>query len=387
MTHFVSYLCGMKNNTNPFYFVGYHGPEYFCDREQETGQLNQLMLSGAHVALFAIRRLGKTGLIHHVFYPYKNSQQIVCIYLDILPTKNLSDFINQLATAVYNRFPAQKSIGKKIMDMFQLFRPTITFDELTGTPSVSLTLETKQQKDNSIAQIFRFLDEQNIKIVFAIDEFQQILEYPETNTEALLRTHIQQLKNTSFIFCGSNQKMMHQIFNSAKRPFFASCTNLSLGYIDEKKYKKFIQKKFKAHQRTLDEDALNFICNWTYLHTFYTQYFCFTLFAKNRQHIALQHAHETAAEILKLNENTFFQYKNLLTPAQWNLLQAIAREEKVYQPQSKQFITEHHLGTPSLVKRGLDALLEKEMIFYQTAVKEPYYEVYDKFLMRWLQRK
>jgi hypothetical protein len=376
----------MKTISNPFYSVGYHGPEFFCDREQETAQLNQLMLGGAHVALFAIRRLGKTGLIQHVFYPYQNNPKIACVYLDILATKNLTDFINQLATAVYNRFPARKSTGKKVMELIQRFRPTLTFDELTGTPSVSLTLDTITQKENSIAQILNFLDEQHLKIVFAIDEFQQILEYPETNTEAILRTHIQTLKNTSFIFCGSNQKMMHQIFNSAKRPFFASCTNLSLGYIDELHYAKFIQQKFESHQRTIDEDCLHFICNWTNLHTFYTQYFCFTLFAKNRRHCTLQDAYDTAAEILKLNENTFFQYKNLLTQAQWNLLKAIAKTEKVYHPQAKQFISQHHLGTPSLVKRGLDALLEKEMIFYQSAVEEPYYAVYDTFLMRWIQR-
>ncbi|MEY3198778.1 MAG: hypothetical protein RJA13_736, partial [Bacteroidota bacterium] len=30
-------------------------------------------------------------------------------------------------------------------------------------------------------------------------------------------------------------------------------------------------------------------------------------------------------------------------------------------------------------------LLNKEMIFYNSSVEKPYYEVYDKFLMRWLQ--
>jgi AAA+ ATPase superfamily predicted ATPase len=377
----------MKSYHNPFFSVGYHGPDYFCDREQETEQLTKLMLGGVHVALFAIRRLGKTGLIEHVFYPYRNSSKIRCIYLDILPTKNLTDFINQLATAVYNHFPEQKSLGKKVTELLQRFRPTITFDDITGSPYVSLTLDTTQQKENSIAQIFKFLDEQNVKVVFAIDEFQQILEYPETNTEAILRTHIQRLKNTSFIFCGSNQKMMHQIFNSAKRPFFGSCTNLSLGYIHENKYKQFIKNKFKEYHRTIDEECLDFICRWTKLHTFYTQYFCFTLFAKNKAHTTLQDAYDTAADIFKLNENTFFQYKNLLTQAQWNLLKAIGKQERVFHPQAKQFISEHHLGTPSLVKRGIDALIEKQMIFYQTSVEEPYYEVYDKFLMRWLQRR
>ena len=88
-----------------------------------------------------------------------------------------------------------------------------------------------------------------------------------------------------------------------------------------------------------------------------------------------------------VNENTFFQYKNLLTASQWNLLCAIAKEEKIYQPQAKQFITTYQLGTPALVKRGIDALLKKEIIFYNSGVEKPYYEVYDKYLMQWLQYK
>jgi len=377
----------MKKEINPFPSTGYKGPEYFCNRTEETRQINQFIINSANVALFAIRRLGKTGLLQHVFHSHKNNPKMICIYVDILSTKNISDFTNLLATAVYNRFPVQKTIGKKIAELFKRFRPTITFDELSGTPSLTLTIETKTQKENTIGQILQFLDKQNIRVVFAIDEFQQILEYPETNTEAILRTHIQHLKNTSFIFCGSNQKMMYEIFNSAKRPFFASCSTINIGYIDELEYKKFIQKKLKERERKIDDDSLNFICKWTSLHTFYTQYFCFTLYAKNKSNITLPEVHETALDILKLNEGIFFQYKNLLTNAQWNLLRAIAKEEKVLQPQAKLFINKHQLGTPALVKRGLEALLEKEMIFYQAGIDKPYYEVYDKFLMRWLQNQ
>lgn len=376
----------MEKPGNPFISSGYISPAYFCNRKKETALLTKYMQSGMHVALFAVRRLGKTGLIRHVFHPFANSTKVACIYLDILSTQNLTDFTNQLATAVYNRFPPQKSLGKKVMDMVQRFRPTITFDELSGTPSVTLTLATKAQKEKTLAQLFSFLDEQKVRVVFAIDEFQQILEYPETNTEAILRTQLQQLKNTSFIFCGSNQKMMHELFNSAKRPFFASCIPMNLNPIDEKDYKLFIASKFTEHNRKIDEACLDFICEWTGLHTFYTQFFCYHLFAKQLKRNTLKDAQEAATEILQLNESIFYQYRNLLTTAQWNLLKAIAKEERVYQPQSKAFIHKHGLGTPALVKRGMDALLAKEMIYYQTGTEVSCYQVYDKFLMRWLRQ-
>jgi len=37
-------------------------------------------------------------------------------------------------------------------------------------------------------------------------------------------------------------------------------------------------------------------------------------------------------QLIAEHEQLFFQYRNLLTPVQWNLLEAIAKEGKVYQP-------------------------------------------------------
>jgi hypothetical protein len=375
----------MNKEQNPFISVGYRGPEYFCDREEESKQLDDFMKQGVHVTLFAIRRLGKTGLIQHVFYPHRNSKTVHCIYLDILSTGKLSDLVNQLATAIYNRFPEKSSIGKKMLELLMSFRPVISFDELTGNPSLSLKLESRAQQEQSIHNLFQFLDQQGGRIVFAIDEFQQILTYPEKNTEAILRTTMQQLTNTSFIFSGSNQKMMHEIFNSAKRPFFASCTNMQLDYIPKAAYSKFIHKKFKAHKRSITQESVDFICQWTKRHTFFTQHLSAAVFMQEAVAIDIEQTRMAALRILKLNEPNFYQYKNLLTSAQWNLLCALAQEEQVTQPTAKKFINQHKLGTPSLVKRGLEALLHKELIYYNSSVEQPYYEVYDKFLMRWIQ--
>ena len=375
----------MKNKHNPFVSMGYRDPKHFCDREDETRQLNEFMMQGVHVALFAIRRLGKTGLIHHVFYPYRKNSNVTCVYMDILASNHLADFVNQLATTIYNQFPKQSAFGKKAMALLQSLRPTISFDELTGNPTLSLTLETQEQKAQTVSNLLHFLDQQGERIIFAIDEFQQILLYPEKNVEALLRTSMQHMQNTSFIFSGSNQKMMHEIFNAAKRPFFATCMPMQLDFISKEAYSEFITKKFQENKRSITQESVDFICEWTRRHTFFTQYVCATVFAKHNDQIVLDDVREVANRILKLSEPNYHQYKNLLTSAQWNLLCAIAKAEQVHHPQSKKFIETYKLGTPALVKRGLDALLDKELIFFNSSVEEPYYEVYDKFLMRWIQ--
>ncbi|MFH1004960.1 MAG: ATP-binding protein [Bacteroidota bacterium] len=375
----------MEKDSNPFLVTGYKGGQYFCDRESEIALLKSHIKNNLNTTIFSIRRLGKTGLIHHLFESYTNSRNIACIYLDILGTNNLKEFSSQLATAIYNRFPENKSIGKRIIDFMRSLRPVISYDDLSGQPELSFETGEIKKTEKTIQQLFNFLDQQNAKVIFAIDEFQQILEYPEKNTEALLRTYIQNLKNTHFIFCGSNQKMMHEIFNNAKKPFFASCSNMHLDFIDSRKYELFISRIFKQSKRKIAAESVSFVLEWTMRHTFYTQYFCNYLFSLNIKHIALSDVQKAAAEILKQNENTYYQYRNLLTTAQWNLLTAVAKETRLFMAHSKEFIKKYNLGTSSMVTRGIESLLEKEMIFHNTSVEKPYYEVYDKFLMRWLQ--
>jgi len=376
----------MKKTGNPFITSGYEGPQYFCDRQKETSLLLSNIRNNINTTLFAIRRLGKTGLVRHVFEQLARNKKMTCIYVDILATSSLKEFTSQLATAIYKRFPEKKGIGQKFFDIIRLLRPVISYDPLTGNPELSLDLGQPKQYEKTIQQLFSFLDNQSIKVIIAIDEFQQILSYPEKNTEALLRTYMQPLKNTRFIFCGSNQKMMNEIFNSAKRPFYGSCSNIHLDLISAAEYSRFIQTQFNRHKRKINEESIDFILHFTQRHTYYTQVLCNQVFATDSRNISIETVHAACAAILAQNENTYYQYKNLLTEAQWTLLKAIAKEEKLKKPHALNFIRKHQLGTPSLIARGIESLLAKEMIYYEAGVPEPYYSVYDKFLMRWLQK-
>ncbi len=385
ITQFVNYFCGMKEIVNPFGISNYQGPEYFCDREQETKTLIANINNHSHTAFFALRRLGKTALIQHVFHFLSKRRNRKCIYLDIYATQNLKDLTNQLANSIYNVFPEKKGIGKKFWDAIKLLRPVLSIDAMSGEPSLSLDITHTKQYEKTIPQLLLFLDQQPVKTVIAIDEFQQILSYPEKNVEAILRATMQQLKNVTFVFCGSNQAMMQHIFNSAKRPFYGSCNTINLQKIDKTLYKDFIQNTFKKFKYKIADAEVETILDYTNTHTYYTQSLCHELFANQQKNITATTLQQAIRKLLLEKEGTFFQYRNLLTPTQWQLLKALAKEEKVVQPYSKHFIGEYHLGSSAIVKRSLESLLDKEMIYKDNSIKEPYFAVYDKFLMRWLQ--
>ncbi|MCD8292812.1 MAG: ATP-binding protein, partial [Prevotellaceae bacterium] len=129
----------MKPN-NPFLIAGYHSPEFFCDRETETATMMDALHNGRNVTLIAPRRMGKTGLIRHVFYRMKAAQpDIVTFYMDIYATRSLGDFVRLMANTVLGRLD---SIPQKAMSRIGQFirscRPVFTFDELTGLPKVTV---------------------------------------------------------------------------------------------------------------------------------------------------------------------------------------------------------------------------------------------------------
>ena len=270
------------------------------------------------------------------------------------------------------------------MLLLKSFRPVFSFDSFSGAPEVSFDFAQTKQYENSLAQLLKFLDNQNRPIIIAIDEFQQILNFPEKNVEAYLRSIIQQLKNVTFIFSGSSQHLLADMFNNVKRPFFASTQSIYLHEIDKKIYADFIKQKFTERKRTITNDALEYILEFSKQHTYYTQSLCNKIFSTGIKKVNESDAQHAAYELLKENESVYFQYRTLLTTNQWQLLKAIAKEDMVYQPSAKKFIYDHHLGTPANVQRSMEALLNKEMVFCRKDEKGNYYRVYDCFLGRWL---
>jgi hypothetical protein len=77
----------------------------------------------------------------------------------------------------------------------------------------------------------------------------------------------------------------------------------------------------------------------------------------------------------------YSEYRSLLTRHQWQLLKAIAHSGSVSAITSGDFIRRYSLTNASTVKRGIDALIQKEMIYQ----KDSQYFVYDVFFSRWLE--
>ncbi|MBK7651075.1 MAG: ATP-binding protein [Flammeovirgaceae bacterium] len=371
----------MAASTNPFLIKGYLDKNHFCDRGEETARLIKAMENGRNVTLSSIRRMGKTGLIYHVFSQLKKKND--CVYVDIMPTADLTDFTRTFGKAILNSLenPYQKSV-KQLLGIFKRFTPTLSIDPATGQPSFEISVTTTKESDATLEDIFNYLRSRKKKVIIAIDEFQQILNYPEKRTEALLRSYIQRLNNVEFIFSGSQQHLLSQMFTNASRPFFQSTELHFLDRISKDAYRKFIIYHFASNQKKIKEQEINTLLEWTQLHTHYVQSLCNKLYTQPEKELTHEVLNRCMQDILLENETYYYSYQRLLTDQQWNLLKAIAQEEFVSKINQREFLNRYKLSA-STVQRSIKALEEREMVIYEKDA----YRIYDVFLGRWLAAK
>lgn len=372
---------------NPFIIKSYESKELFCDREEELQLMLRNCVNQSDMTLISQRRMGKTGLILRLFDELKTTRpDIHTIYLDIFASRSIDDFIKLLAEATMRSFQPKTSIGERLMTFIKSLRPQLSFDNLTGEPQLQIAYQTAHEKEYTLRGLFDFLDSQKVRIIIAIDEFQQIRDYPEQNLEALLRTYIQQMHNLTFIFCGSKKHLMADIFANEKKPFYASTSFVSLAKIKEEAYTEFIHRLFEERQRTITDEALQFILTWTRRHTYYTQQLCHTIYANGKRDVDLEEVKLACSQLMQQGEAVYLQYRQMLTDKQWDYLIAIAKEGSVHQITASAFLKRHKIGTPSVSRRLADALCEKGLLNDDSTLEGTFYSISDVFLSHWMER-
>jgi AAA+ ATPase superfamily predicted ATPase len=372
----------MKKIANPFMVYGYAGPDYFCDREVETAQLCSALYNGRNVTLISPRRMGKTGLIHHAFFRIRqDNPAAVCFYMDIFSTTSLSDFVIQFGQTVIGKldtFP-QKTLGA-LASLFKNSRLVFSADPLNGMPQVTLSFQP-EQATNTLKEIFDYLKQADRECYIAIDEFQQITEYPETGVEGLLRSYIQFLPNVHFIFSGSKQHLMAEMFGSAKRPFYHSTEKMGLLPISQDSYFRFAEQWMNTAGKQLSAALFSQIYQRFEGHTWYVQYILNRLYGQPDKKITAETARQCVEHIILSEKEVYQQLYSLLTENQSSLLHAIASEQTVTSINSVAFIKKYNLKATSSINTALRFLIKKEYIYKSGNA----YQVYDRFMALWLQ--
>ena len=370
---------------NPFFIGRYVDKQYFCDREKDTGTLVRHILNGRNVALISPRRLGKSGLIHHTFAQDVIKDRYTTIYVDIYATKDLCEMVKALSEAIVKAVGQKKNWHEKFFSFIKSLRVGFHIDAVSGEPSFDIGIGDIENPDKTIRELFDYMEASEKPCILAIDEFQQIREYPQTNTEAFIRSLVQQCSRTSFIFCGSKRHTMTDIFYSPAKPFFQSVISQSLKPIPMETYVEFAGRMFSQRGKILDKAAAEAIYRMFDGCTWYMQMMMNEMFALTKEGMTCTTEYIDFAwdNIIMAQEDRYQAILYGLAPKQKQLLQAIASDRTVEGITSSDFVKRHRLVSASSVQAALKPLLKNDIV----TCEEGIYRIYDYFFADYLAKK
>lgn len=371
---------------NPFVTNGYVGPEYFCDRTEETAMLTNLLTNGNNIALISPRRVGKTDLMRHCFQQKSIKDNYHCFLIDIYATNSFHDFVSVFGKSILDTL---KSKGRKAWEGFLnallSVRSEISFD-INGNPVWGLGVGAMVPPQTTLDEIFTYLRTAEKHCLVAIDEFQQILYYNDNkNVEAALRTQIQQCSNANFIFAGSQRHLMSEMFLSPSRPFYQSVVPMSLGAIPMDRYWAFAEPQFaKNGNRKISYEVVASV---------YQRFEGITANVQrimNMLYMLTPKGEVCTMEMIDKAIDTYLQlssayYEELLRQMpekQRNVFLAIATEGQVKGISSGKFVRKYNLPSTSSVVSAVKGLLEKDFITQNDNV----YSIYDRFFQLWIEK-
>lgn len=370
---------------NPFFTSSQIPDEYFCDREEESAKLIRLLTNGNNVVLISPRRMGKTGLIHHCFQQKAIKGLYNTIFIDILPTNSLQEFTFLFGKTIFdNLLPKSRKLAVKFIDTIKSLSGKFTYDSITGAPSFSLRLGDIVRPEYTLEEIFKFLESTPTSCIVAIDEFQQIANYPEKNIEALLRSYIQNCTNCNFIFSGSKQHLMSEMFLSRNRPFYNSTSLLWLDAIPKETYTLFASHQFHIFHKEIDTKDIREMYDRFDGITFYLQKIMNTAFSMTgtEEKCSGEMIEVAINDIINSNATLYMEMMSDIPIRQKELLISISKEEPAEGITSAQFIHRHELSSPSSVQAATKKLLERNLI-HKSLNK---FYISDKFFAIWLNR-
>lgn len=375
----------MAKVKNPFIVTGKIEPEYFCDRVNESARLIKSVINGNNLVIISPRRMGKTGLIQFCYDKPEIANEYYTFFIDILHTSSLREFTYLLGRAIYDTLlPRSRKMATLFIQTIKSISGKFGFDPITNMPTFNVELGDIEKPEYTLEEIVHYLANADKPCIVAIDEFQQIAKYPEKNIEALLRTHIQKLRNSNFIFAGSERHMMQEMFTSSARPFYHSADILELKAIVPEIYIPFIVGHFEKRNKRVVVENVKWVYNLFKGHTYYIQRTFNEAFADTAE------GEECTREIIEgaidnmvaSNDTIFREILSNIPEKQKALLYAIAKDGEATQITSASFIKRHALTSASSIQSAAKKLLERDTITEINKV----YSVTDKLFAMWITR-
>jgi len=373
-----------KDITNPFQFGVVIDDKAFCNRIEEIAFLKSQIKNAYSTWLYSPRRFGKTSLIEKV---YREIEDTKCIYVDLYNIRSKDDFCRKyskiVAAELFSWKDDIKKLTNNLSNVFSNLSPRVSFDEF-GNPSFSLNIhKLEEQKDiETILEVPNTIAlKSSERICIAFDEFQEIGRIDPFMLH-WMRSSFQRHRDISYIFLGSKQSLMEDIFTNTKSPFYEFAVKMKLSAISRAELHQFIKKNFEDNDLPITEQTIDSILEKSDCQPHFTQYFAsvvFDLIRDGHKQEDVKFSTFWMTRIILQQADVFQDIYDQLTNSQRAVLQPIARiiSSGIF---SESVRTQYDLPVSSSLNEVLKALRKKGLIYKEREI----YKITNPVFKEWL---
>jgi len=361
-------------NRNPFKFGSIVDGQYFTDRNKEIASVKSLLDSKNHLIIMSPRRYGKSSLVNKVI----NETNRPAILLDLQLITDTRDMAAQLLKRIYRHYPFER-----LRHYIRNFRviPGVSINPVTN--AVDITFHPESNANPLMEDVLNLLEQlstQKKKLIVVFDEFQEVVNF-DSKILSHLRSVMQHHKNLNYIFLGSQESMIHEIFEKKKSPFYHFGLVLRLKKIPEKDFRQYLYDGFSilASGKT---EITDHILKISHCHPYYTQQLAYMAWEELQKSNDVANCVNNALSVLvETHDMDYERLWNNLNKTDQKLLIGLAHGPQ--SPTSEAFIRKFNLVATSTAFSSLKRLMNQGYIIKTD--KEA--EIDDPFFRFWINQR
>ena len=325
---------------NPFRFGNVVTGEYFTNRKNEIKEILSEIKAGQHIVLMSPRRYGKSSLVNEAMKA--SGMKWFRINMELIAGEvDLANYYVRNALSL-SKFEKIKHYLKNLK-----IQPYIQIQPTTNEILVSFSAETRNvstllldslQLPETIARSMKK------KVVIVFDEFQEIRRI-SPGLERKMRGIFQYHQNITYIFIGSQESMIQEIFQNKKNPFYKFGRHISLHKIPEPEFSDFVMKRFSSQKidaREIVKDILKF----TDCHPYYTQQLCHEIYILSEKRTLTKGIINKAVEQITTEHHAdYSRWWSRLTNTERKVIIGIASGD--HNPTAQEFIRKYGIKSAS----------------------------------------
>jgi len=360
-----------ENIRNPFKFGTVVDDPYFTNRKSELTEIRSLLNSRNHLIMSSPRRYGKTSLVLKAVSTLKRP----VLYCDLQLITTEIDLAEQLLRKIYRLYPFEKI--KKILKTFRII-PTIAINPLTNDVNVQFNPAGKNSDSlEDVLNLFQQISDNHKSLIVIFDEFQEIRKI-KAGLERTMRAILQHHDRVNYIFLGSQESMIRDIFENNRSPFYHFGKRMRLSKISIDEFRAFLENHFRSILKKSEAIAKE-ILDLTQAHPYYTQQLAFYVWERsilnNDVDVTVQQAID---QIMVVHDLDYDRIWGSLNRTDMQLLIGLACSDKP--PLSEEFARLFKTGSTSTTYSAIARLISKGYIV-QT---DKGYGIEDPFFKQWI---